>query len=231
MSVWLFRLEGTGRRREEGGKRRKTQTKTDWERERESQVNTICIKKEIIFEDRKRKRGDKTEQDRKVEEKTYSAVEIREVLSHSDSPEVSLDATENFSNSSRDHALYRCVEKYDNFSELWLLTVAVSSATPAFSLNVSHLCHQNTSSNRFQSQTRPCLRPRCQHNKFLVNVKHNFIVKDVIIHDSMPSYRKIVGQVRQSHSGLYVIVTTWKLTEVGKERLVFFSFFFLVIRW
>lgn len=106
----MFRLEGTGRRREEGGKRRKTPTKTDGERdterERASQVNTICIKKEIIFEDRKRKRGDKTEQDRKVEEKTYSAVEIREVLSHSDSPEVSLDATKNFSNSSRDHALY-----------------------------------------------------------------------------------------------------------------------------
>ena len=117
--------------------------------------------------------------------------------------------------------LYWCVEKYDSFSELWLLIVALSSATPALSLNVSHFCHRNTSSNPFQSQERPCLLPRCQHNKFLVNVKHNFIVKDVIIHNSMPSYRKIVGKVRQSHSGLYVIVSTWNLTE-GKERLVFF---------
>lgn len=52
------------------------------------------------------KERDKTEQDRKVEEKTYLAVEIREVLSHSDSLKVSLDAAKNFSNSSRDHTLY-----------------------------------------------------------------------------------------------------------------------------
>ena len=68
---------------------------------------------------------------------------------------------------------------------------------------------------------------RCQQNKFLVNVNPSFIVKEVITHDSMPSYRQAVGWVRQSHrwpfkikSDLYVIVTTVKPTKLGKERFV-----------
>lgn len=62
---FALKARGDGGKKEgRDGKLRRKQT----ERERESQVNTICIKKEIIFEDRKRKREikqNKTERLRK----------------------------------------------------------------------------------------------------------------------------------------------------------------------